>query len=477
MNYSYAKLKRSEEDTGNRPYLLIFLLTVVMLVFNCRLQEGIAFYRGGENTVFNEPEFYLYFGITVCLLALCYIVAIKKWGLRVHWGWAIMFLIIGIGNTLAILLFPSEVSGTVTRYTGDIQPYTYVMDDTLRVHYMLDYIEACFLFYYLFAIFPEVVRSSRSFLPIFYGVVIVSLVSIGYSIFKEMDVYMYFFDTSKPANSSIYASSFYGNRNTYGVMLLLGILCTAYIHADRHHFWNYILMGFQYVMLLFVISKTSIFISTVFLAVFGLYRFFDNIHSKHVFKATLSLLLWAAVFFTFVFMGTKKMLPKGSLLDKLYESFHSAMGTYRDNGLENRTEIWNACVAFQSSNHIALWLGVGEQNDYLLLNVMFQYYNQRLYFEHNGFIHQLFSGGIVRLTAYSIITFLLVYKSIISIIKKEKTGWASLFLLSAFYAHGLTETTSFLMPDTKGVVTILLIGPLLACSKKRATSVNEGEAN
>lgn len=465
MRYRYGKWVKNQRDEGKKPYLLMFLLSALMLAFSCVLQEGIAFYRqrGAE---FTAAEYWLFFAIAAFLLLLCYALAIYYWRLRIRWGWAIFFFAIALGNSLAIWLFPAAVSGSVTRYWGEVQAYSYSLGEMTRVRYHLDYLQACFLFYYLFAMLPHLLRSRRAFLPVFYGIIAFALVAIGYSFFKDAAVYRVFFDRNRPADASVYASSFFGNRNTYGTALLLGILSTAYVHIDRRYFWNYLLIGFQFFMLLFVFSKTALTLAIAFLLSFFLYRFFDNLAQGRRFKAIFLFLLVLAGAATFLYLDAQNLFLRGSVFDKLLASLRTSLSSYKSEGLKNRTEIWNACLAFQKTHPLALWLGVGEQNDYLLLAAMFGEPFGRLFFEHNGLIHQLFAGGLLRLACYAFIVCLFVYKNIAAIAKREKMGWISFLLLLTILAHGIVETTSLLMPDTKGVVLLYMTLPLFVTQKK-----------
>ena len=283
-----------------------------------------------------------------------------------------------------------------------------------------------------------------------YAVVFVTLFSIGWSLIYEFDVYKFYFDITRSASSSVpVAASCYNNRNTYATVLLLGICAISLIHSDNPRFWNYILLFGFYFELFFVISKTGILVSTFFLVLYVFYRFAVNVR-YHRLRAGLGLTLFIASFTSIFIIGELQLLSRDTAFMKLYMNFVNAMNTQIGSEfLDYRTEIWinSFNYLFDTSPHMAIF-GVGEINALKLLREMWQRYEVDFYYTHNGFVHQIFAGGFLRLGVYLIVLVYYCYIVICNAVKGRRTAVTYLFVALAFLGHGLTETTSLIGTDS-----------------------------
>ncbi|MCR5078459.1 MAG: hypothetical protein K6B65_00820 [Bacilli bacterium] len=439
----------------------MFIFLLVVITVSSFLLEGIAFFNNPFSSLMTDLEFYVVFAI--CGLSFIGFLYISHRHFRVKPSafWISLMVILFVGNLIATYLFPSETSGTTLPIGGGSIDWTYSLEYHLRIRYVLAFGVACIDMYILYAIAPKLLRSSRTVVLVHYLFIVVVIIAVIWSFVAEADIYAYYLNPEMDIDPNKCVSSFFLNRNTYAAVLFVGMASCGIVNADSHHFWNYILMGLFYLELFFTISKTGILIGSAFLVAYVFYRFVVNV-KYHKVRAFLGLILfWLAIIMVFT-VGELQLFPRNTIFVKLYLNFKEAFLSRVEHGfLDYRIEIWTNCYAFQKTNGVYLIVGVGEFNALTLLSAMWGTEGP-FYFTHNGFVHQLFAGGFIRLAIYVIMLVFVLIAAIVNATNKRRLAIPCLLGILAILGQSITETTTFLGADTKALYySLAFILPLL----------------
>ena len=448
MSFALSQKSNRFKARKGKPYFFMYVFLLVLITVTSFLLEGIAFFNTPFSLLMTDLEFYVVFGVCgLCLIPFLYI-SFACFKAKPSFFWASLLLALFVCNAIAIYLFPGEVSGTTTPISSPSFDWSYTFEEHFRIRYVLAFLIACFDMYILFGIAPQLLRSSRATIILHYGFIAVTIIALVWSFVTESDIYAYYFSPEMEADPSKYISSFFLNRNTYAAVLFVAMASLGVINADSHHFWNYILMGVFYIELFFTISKTGILVGTGYLVVYVFYRFIVNFKYHKVRAFTGLILFWVAVISIFI-VGELQLIPRNNVFMKLYLNFKEAFVNRVEHGfLDYRVEIWTNCYTFQSTNILYLIFGVGEINALTLIRSMWNA-SGYFYFTHNGFVHQLFAGGYIRLIVYILLLLWILYVSIVNATNRRRTTIPCLLGILALLAQSITETTAFLGADTK----------------------------
>ena len=476
MGFETAIKQKKITNRPGKPYFLMGVLTIVVLVLGAFLQEGIAFFNQPYNSLMEDIEFYCVFTVHAIALVFYFILVFRYYRLKPHFGWMAVFIALFIGNLLAIYHFPETVSGTTVPIHSDPFDFEYTLEAHFRLRYVLSFLAACVDLYIVFAIAPRIYRSARSLSWIFYSFILITIFAIFYSIVMERDVYSYYLDPGQPASAgAMVVLSFFNNRNTFSMVLLLAMAAVGILHSDSHRFWHFILLFIFYVEIFFTLSKTGIIVGTFYLFAFAFYRFFRNI-SFHKVRAILGLTIFFALFIAFILIGHFQLLPRDTIFVKMYTNFASALSRQIDNGfLDYRIEIWQNCQSFLDGDKYFQLFGVGDINALVLLKYMWNRTEVDFYYTHNGFVHQLFAGGYLRLLIYigMLVYFFVVF--VVNMTRGKRATFAYFLASITLILQGITETTSLLSIETKGYFfpLVFIVPMLVEYHKGNKESVEE----
>ena len=446
-------------DTAKRrvPYMLLLVLGLMCFSVGAYFEEAIAFFNNPVNITMDDSEFFIAMGASVVSIALFLVVAHRHLRLGVSWGFLILFLTLAISNAIGLYLFPETTNGVLEHLDGTSSEFTYVLTDMNRFRYLCMFSIGCVYFYILFAVFPKVLRSANSLMFLFYATVFVTYFALAYSLVKEFDVYCQYFDPNVDITRATYAASFFFNRNTYGTCLVLGICALMFIHNRHPFWWNYFLMIVLFVELFFVISKTSMIISAVILVLFAVYRFAVTA-KRHWIRNIIASIFALSLPLALFLLGYYEIFGGNDILSKCVGNLMQALEGLDAPTMKSRFDIYHTAMQFLLEDPIRIVFGVGENSASFLLGKMNNIPTtdmNGIFFIHNGFLHILFSGGIVKLAIYCFTLVYFLFQDVRALLRGSKAAFPCLIFFLAFQIHGLTETTAFLIADTKGFMIIL----------------------
>lgn len=443
---------------GNAPYLLLLLLGLMSISVGAYFEETIAFFNTPNYVLMDDVEFFLTMAACLASMALFLIVAIKKGNLKPNYLFIGLFGLLIISNAVGLLAFPSNVDGLTHHLDGSSTPFSYSIDAMDRVRFLILFVVGMGYLYILFCVLPCLLRDGRSLMFLFYAAAFVSFFAIAWSIGMEWRIYAKYFSIKTEVTASVYVSSFFYNRNLFGMMLVIGICSLIFIHNYHPHWWNFLLISILFAELFFVISKTSILIALFAVFAFLVYRFALTIKLHWRRNLIASSIFIAAPLAVFL-LGFYKTLGENFVFSKMVDNLLLAFEGTDASSVKSRFDIWYASVMMLSDSPIRWIFGVGESNFGYLLGKMFDIDKPSaggIFYAHNGFVHILCSGGIIRLAAYLFVLCYFLYVAFRAWKRHSKSAFPCLVFFIGFLIHGMAESTAFLMTDTKAFMIVLM---------------------
>lgn len=436
-------------------YVLMGAVLAVMFIVGAFFEEGIAFFDPVYTTQMSDVEYYLSLVVVLIAVGVFLFLAHHYYAIRLNWWFFSFAAVLFVSNMIAILIFPSIVQGFGEDSLGHVYPFVYFLADSKRVRFVLTFGIACVYLYLIYAIVPKVLRNSRQINIYFFGCIGVSLVAILWSYAFETKIYQYYFDSSFDLNTENVASSFFNNRNTYGMMLLLGICSCAYLQNQSRHWWHYLTMSFLLFNLLFVLSKTSIILSAVFITAFLIYRYVVTV-KRHWLKDNIVLLffLLSAGFATWYILSGA--ISKSGILSKIYTNVTDAITKNSFDTIETRIMTWQRVLGFLSIQPYSLF-GYGDGNFMWFLGQYEGNNISQLGYTHDGFIAMFAYGGIIRFLIYVAMLSHFFVVAIKNLAHHHANTIVSLLIFLIFLGHGFMETTSFLGADSKTLILLITV--------------------
>ncbi|HAS56718.1 MAG TPA: hypothetical protein DCR94_05760 [Firmicutes bacterium] len=432
-----------------KPRFLYMFAILLNAVLGCYVLENVAFFNEESFVLNNNFEFYMVF-VAAVLSNISLLFFVHKYEkIKLDIAPFLVCFVCLLGNCIGILTFPSNASISMQTSENNIISFVFDLDIFQKIRYGLLFCLAIHYAYMIFAVYPKLIKSSSSFSFIFFGIVFVAIFSIAWSFVFEWDVYVKYFNKEDLLTSSDFVGSFYNNRNTFGAMLLLGICSCGFLQCRRHCFIHYFIMLIFYVELYFVVSKTSIVLSSIFLLIFLLYRFILTIKRRPI-KTIICSILVIGLPTLLVCFGAFNVFGDNSIFSKLYDNFILSFDFANVPSLESRTLIWKALLSFLLAEPSRIIFGIGEYTPNLLLANAFSPLQSGYFYAHNGLLQLFASGGIIRLLCVAFFYFAFLFKAIKNMCNKKSISFLFILIFVVFSLHGLTESTYFFPCDTKG---------------------------
>ena len=456
----------TEQQENNRLYHLSFWWFLLVSISVGVLTEGIAFFEGW-GVWFENWGYFLMCGIAF-LLCLSYCVfAHIHFRVKPAWIFLILFLLLLVGNTIALAIFPKTSSLPLVASDPPAQA-TYVLEDLDRVRYIISFGITCFYFYIFWAVAPKCLRNSNVILFVIVGLLLLCFALIIYSWIVEWNQYMRFFDSNIDVFYETNISSFSGNRNTFGAIVLFGIVSLGILQGRRHCWINYVLMALLALEEVFIFSKTCLVILAFYLPAFCLYRFITTVRFHPVRSCVcLAIFIHVCIAVAIAWIISVNTM-ENSFFGKLGEMLMGTIFTEEHGTIDARKNTWKFLVE-QLNNPLRITFGLGANNMEWLLGLCDSH--GEFGYTHNGFILQLASGGVLRSAIYLILFGYVIFMYIRGFVRHRRGTCAFLLGFLVVHMHALTETTSFLETDGKGImISFIFILPFLI-EQRRAPAV------
>ena len=453
MVKSFALLRKPGKQNGIM-YFAIFLLSIVSMALGAFLGERVALFSEHPTSLMNTAEFYATFALACSSVLALLLLIHRNFRIRFSWPWFLLFFLLAIGNVSATLCFGTRFIGTIV-YRGETYPYDLTFTFEQRIQYVLCFGLACVYFYLFFAVLPKVLPHTRWVRISCWLAVILAASAIVYSFIAEWNIYQFLFDPTKTI-PSYWAVSFTNNENTYGYLVLMGIVGLLILHNAKPRFRYWILILALAVFEVLTLSATAIVCATFLILSYGIYRFCVNVRIKPVRSVLLLLLMIGAAITLAILLFTDPFGP-GSTLAKLHAEITSYFGV-RSKTFSTRVATWN--IILQTLDSPFAWeFGIGDFQSRLYLGALHvpTVDGPSLYPAHNSFMQCLIDGGLIRLGVYLVVLGRFIYLAIKRLGSHSRTAMALLLCFIALMFHGFMESTVFLSMDTKGFTSMIML--------------------
>ena len=427
------------------PHILMGILILLCLALGAFLINEIAFFNVGFSVSqkMDNVEYSFLFGAFLALYLG--IVFLKRTYFPAPTNWALFagtIAFFGLG-VVAIFAFP-ETKDVHSLYSGTDVLYSQDLSERFRDLLWLSV--SCLSFYLLAGIAPRCSLPKDFIRFCCLGIIITALFSIVWSLIVEWETYVSYFQD--PEGALRVVSSFLNNRNTFGTILLMGIVATFILHAYRPFFYHWILViGFLFEMI-FVFSKTAMVLGALSLAIFSFYRFLLTMKG-HALRNWLSfgIIVVTVALFYWLLNG---LLPKDNGMVVLYNNLVGLFSKFDGASFDSRMRIWEASIAM-FDGPVSLLFGFGYRNvDYLEGIINHAYYVTGV--THNGWLEIFLRSGILGSTICLAMLIYLIYATFDAQAKGSRIALPAFFALLVAISHGATESTDLFRMDGKSMI-------------------------
>jgi len=421
--------------------LFILLLSLfTYLFFEC--QNWVGENAGQAITTSN----YFITGAVLLAFDICFLLfSLKYFKINIR----IPFLIAALtGIAFGIITLAGFPGAT---YNGEI---VYVPEKIEILKGICTTILVFFAMYLYTVVIPQVVKG-RKYYKIYYIIgALVGLYGVIHSYVFEAEIYQTLF-----TNPHAYVGtpqSFTTNRNVYAFILVMAMLCEAYLIVDDRRIWHWPLMFFLFVNVLFTFSKTAIIIAIIALLMFVAWMVI-RLWKKYPVRATI--LIASTLAFGVSFLIVSKVEFTGFLgkwqtfLGYLFKE----LPTFNENAFESRIYWFNVAVEQLDRHPFTKFFGFGYVNwipsfyasysgDYTLYQPMDVAYAIDM-------LQMGYPGLIIAVGLWVYV----VYNIQMLFIRKSKYSFISLLFFVPIILRTVTEGGDLAYPNLSGVVFYLVL--------------------
>jgi hypothetical protein len=172
---------------------------------------------------------------------------------RLNWSWAVLLLSSVTLYVLAWLLVPKEFSYYVLTSNNILTFYDVSIGNFYIFVAFGSYTLECLVFLCLISFFPRGITSKKAVIFPLLVVILLTLSSCIFSVFRESNKYLAFFTSSSDPTKSI--ASWYHSKNAFGIFLFNGSVSSLFLFCFLHSKWRFsfviiflVFFGFSYVI-------------------------------------------------------------------------------------------------------------------------------------------------------------------------------------------------------------------------------------
>jgi hypothetical protein len=447
-------------------YLLMGILIPLYLVLVGFCEEAIAIFDPTGTVLMSDSEVFCSAGLALIVALFILYVAHSRMKVLPNWGFFVFFLIFVILDAVAIFSFPDHL----LYYWWSS---TYYLGDLTRWRYFIQWIVVCVTLYLFFAIFPKTVVTSRYWNLFALGCVLLTAAAIIYSYIAEYSIYWDLLRNPGELENEAYPQSFAWNRNNYGLVLFVGMACSFYLYA-RNWRWYYPLIGFFYFLnQFFVMSKTCLLCSLVFLGLYLVWLYFESVR-KHPKRNNIILGILFFLILAIVLFISTGLIEDFYEANRLYQEVKLVFENIDLGSLEFRKPIWDTIKMIMDTSWITRLCGVGDYNSKFFLN---WYYFKGISFDmfsaHSGYFDVWLRFGWIGLALYGGLLVFIFYYILRGILAHRSYAYVSLFFFACMLLHAGTEDTNFLDATTKPLLLYaVIVEPVLTDGYQARVSNN-----
>ena len=356
-----------------------------------------------------------------------------------------ILIILFIINSLTIICFKSPLMITVSLDKDMIKQIYYSLDTLTKVKFIFQFGIVLALTFLIVDVFPKIFKGIDLLHLLAFLSILFAIFLTVYSMINEKEFYTnYIYNLISEDGQIIHARAIFPNKNSYSIMLFLGMVASLFLHNRKHHFFWLIPAVYLFVFIMISFCKTLIIISPIYFSSYLLFRFLLSFKEHKV--RNLTSLVCFAIFFSILgiyILQIQKVHP--DILEHVYTVVFKNSDSY--SSIDARENIWINSYNLMQNFNIIFGLGFNVYGDMLYEYMFFDASDawQHIY-AHNTVIEILGNGGLIFLSAYFFLLGYLIYVSVKIFPKYKTISMFSLITAAAMLGWSLVESGSFIFP-------------------------------
>jgi hypothetical protein len=459
---SIKKMLDKPEIRSHR--FLMLLLTIAVFGVFFYVAENTAYLNEGRRAPLLNTEFWYAFAAAMFLGIVYLIAAFRYYHVRPNWFILTLSVIFAIGGTCAALLFSGVTEGVYLIYMPT------AMEKARSVGGVL--VEALGV-YLVFAIMPQVLRGRMVFKIFSFCYVLVIFVAIFYSYFHESEIYGFLFNNGYFRDPYYVPQSWTTNRNVYGMMIFMGIICECYLHEQNPHWWRWFIVLFFGLNEIVILSKTVLVVTAFFIPVYYIYRVI-TVFKKHKVRDILTAIMTAGITLAVTIMYFNGTVNAYSYeVARIFGSLVTTLEESSDRSFSVRVEIWAQAYTVFRTDNTALLFGWGE---YLWQGAINAIFKTSFMPCDSTYVTTLFKYGYLGMAVFASLLGYLVFRIVQIALHGDPSGHFFAIYGIAYLAFSITESHLIMGFGSQSLMLFMtLILPVLISreGEKRQTLVHE----
>lgn len=437
-----------------------FLLTNVwiwlIMVLACFLGENYAWLTPRPNDGFDTGSFIAVTMLCLLTIVVFFVLERKKNHLKTNKLLAIILTAAFICFSISIWLVNDQ---TFNFGTKEVE-VTFTVYEKIRANIVL-FINVVFV-YILFHPMVKGRKTHKALLWLHYGIIIVTYVTIIYSIAIESDLYL------KSFTEKVSIKAFYLNENAFGIGVYLALLSCVALNMYKRHWTNYVHGAVFFTMIVIIDCATTLALGIATVIIF----FFIDVISgfKNSFRSSLVVLFGGVIVFSAIavlmFIGLSKDHPSAVLMLK---KLNEIVDVDNMRTVESRVDIWRICLdeVFDSPLHLLFGRGYTLHAKYVTGLTSAYWNGPGVRSCHNAYVTLIMSNGILGMLAYLAAFGYLVYCGMRLLTRgKYKFVFTHILYLLLIGVYGMFEThTLFEIRGKEMFTTIIYFMPIIIVYK------------
>lgn len=372
----------------------------------------------------------------------------------------ILLSIIFVANIFALLIFSNkEFQVHETTFTSAITTES-------KIIYSFQFLGILLLFFLIFDFIPSIFKNYKLIYIVCFVAIVVAYFTIIYSLISDFDFYKTFIPKIfNKENLNNYPDAYYPNKNSYSVILLMGLVGSLFINNKYPKFYWYIVSGLLTFFILISFCKGVIFATILLMFSYLIYRFIITF-KEHKLMNIISLI---SILSTFVILSVS-FIVICSIDKEFYSYFSHLFFDGIPGSFYSRVEIWHNTFALLSQTNLYLGFGFHIYGDLLFQSLGMSSINNAIpsQFAHNVVMELLGNGGIILLAAAIIVFSYFIYINIAYIKRELRLVIFNFILIASFIPLMSVESGSLIFPFTMDYAffSAVLLVPILNIKKQ-----------
>ena len=407
------------------------------VLMGCIFAENLAIFTPNPREGYNNITFYMI--AVCCFLCLGIYLYLEHKRNHVKFDKILLPIIVGLGIVMLITIFMQSTETFVYENGKNSVTVSFSVHDKVKYGLRLIFLLA-FSYITTFTMFANRANNrSLLWLPII--LLDVAYVSVGYSLFTESTTIMAYFRSV----SRLSIKSFYLNPNTFGLTLLLGIMCCMVINHYKPNVFTFVTIPLFLFLIILTNSAASILVALVIVPLYFVIEIFKNV-KKHL--LTTSLISLAAIIGIAVFVISINSLAdqKNLFVENIIKSFKKCFDEIHYDTFSGRTGVFAGFIRYGSdlTLHALFGRGYGTSDVYIPAIYSALRNGPHSMSCENGFVQIFVTYGLVGIFAYIGLLGVFFYSCVKLFVFKQRTFAATYGLIVlGLVAHSFAETNIF----------------------------------